>query len=386
MTNKEKFIKYEKLAQKSIIFKPVVFKRLYKCSSKLRRNSIDKCIETYTKDFNLTKKERRFLRRDIAYCKAAYDVMFKEYFFFNFKHKNYFERKSFVFNNKRQDYLYLLGEEEGQKILRDKYKTYTILKEFYKREMIEINTKEDYNTFESYVKKHPIFVKKPINLSFGKGIALINSKDYKDTKTLFKELLKEAPVIIEEQIISDEKMASLHPSSLNTVRIITYRDKNNKVHIHLPFIKIGRGGSFVDNGGAGGMFARVDEKTGVLITDAKDEMNIVYKNHPDTDIKIKGFQIPRWNEMVDLAKKAALAFEKTRYIGFDVALSKDKGPIIVEGNGKTQFLGQQITDEIGKKKNFEKLIKYKKLKKEMRNVPRWELELPTTKINNKESR
>ena len=386
MTNQEKYAKYEKLARKSIIFKPFVFNRLFKYSSNLRKNSINNCINTYTKSFNLTKKELRFLRRDIAYCKAVYDSMFKEYFFFNFRHKNFLERRKFVFNNKRQDYLYLLGEEEGQKILRDKYKTYIILKEFYKRDMIEIDSDKDFSVFESFVKKHSVFVKKPINLSFGKGISLVNSSDYKNMRTLFKELMKDAPVIIEEQIISDETMASLHPSSLNTVRIITYRDKHDNVYIHLPFIKIGRGGSFVDNGGAGGMFARVDEKTGVLITDAKDEMNIVYKNHPDTDIEIKGFQIPKWQEMVSLAKQAALAFDKTRYIGFDVALSKDKGPVIVEGNGKTQFLGQQITDEIGKKKSFEKLINYKKLKKDMKNVPRWELELPVTKNDNKESR
>lgn len=385
MTNQEKYNKYEKLARKSIIFKPFVFNRLYKYSSNLRKNSINKCIDTYTKSFNITKKERKFLRKDIAYCKAVYDILFKEYFFFNFKHKNSFERKSFVFNNKRQDYLYLLGEEEGQRTLRDKYKTYTILKKFYKRDMIEINDKKDYEIFEKYVKKHPIFVKKPINLSFGKGIALVNSKNYKSYKVLFNELLKESPVIIEEQIISDDTMASLHPESLNTVRIVTYRDNNN-VHIHLPFIKMGRGDSFVDNGGAGGMLARVDEKTGIIITDAKDEMNIVYKNHPDTDVKIKGFQIPRWNEMVALAKEAALAFEKTRYIGFDVALSKDKGPMIVEGNGKTQFLGQQITDEIGKKKNFETLINYKRLKEEMKDVPRWELELPAANCSKKESR
>jgi len=376
MADKKKYEKYEKLAQKSFIFKPLVFNRLYKYSNMWRKKAINKYIEMYTKDFNLTKKELSFLRRDIAYCKAKYDILFKEYFFYNFRYKGFLERNSFIFNNKRQDYLYLLGVEEGQKTLRDKYKTYTILKDFYKREIIEINSTKDFSAFENYIKKHPIFVKKPINRSFGKGIELINSKDYKNTKTLFNELIKEAPVIIEEQIISDETMASLHPESLNTVRMITYRDKNDNVTIHLPFIKIGRGSSFVDNGGAGGMLAQIDPKTGIITTDAKDEYNIVYKNHPDTDIRIKGFQIPKWDEMVELAKKAALAFDQTRYIGFDVALSKDKGPIIVEGNGKTQFIGQQIPDEIGKRKSLEKLINYRKLKREMKDVPRWELPLP----------
>ena len=60
--------------------------------------------------------------------------------------------------------------------------------------------------------------------------------------------------------------------------------------------------------------------------------------------------------------------------------------MIVEGNGKTQFLGQQITDEIGKKEDFENLINYKKLREVMKHVPRWELELPVANNSKKESR
>ena len=115
------------------------------------------------------------------------------------------------------------------------------------------------------------------------------------------------------------------------------------------------------------------KETGKLITDGKDENNIVYKYHPDTNIKIKGFQIPEWNKAIKLAKEAALAFDKTRYIGWDIAITNKNEVLIVEGNGKTQFLGQQMTDEIGKKKELEKLINYKKLKKQYKNIEKWEL-------------
>lgn len=272
----------------------------------------------------------------------------------------------------RQNYLYMLGEKEGQEILNDKYKTYEILKKFYKRDIIKINN-ENFKEFNDYIKKHPTFVKKPIDSSFGKGIELINSKDYKDPKKLFSYVLEDGPVILEEQIIQHKTTASLHPESLNTIRIVTYRDEKDNVFIQLPFMKIGQGSSFVDNGGAGGMFARIDKETGKLITDGKDENNIVYKYHPDTNIKIKGFQIPEWNKAIKLAKEAALAFDKTRYIGWDIAITNKNEVLIVEGNGKTQFLGQQMTDEIGKKKELEKLINYKKLKKQYKNIEKWEL-------------
>ncbi|MGM9879552.1 MAG: sugar-transfer associated ATP-grasp domain-containing protein [Bacilli bacterium] len=372
MTRKEKREFLTKLAQKSILFKPIVFDSLYRLSTKKRKEIVEETIEKYTKSFNLSKKDKKRLKKDMIYCRVFYNLSFKEYFLFGFKNKCHFKRKNFIANMNRQNYLYLLGEKEGQEILNDKYKSYEILKKFYKRELIKIG-ENNYTEFQKFIKKYPVFVKKPIDSSFGKGIELIDSKDFKNPKTLFSYLLEDGDVILEERIIQHEKMASLHPESLNTLRIVTYRDENDQVFIHLPFIKIGRGSSFVDNGGAGGMFARINPETGELITDGKDENNTVYEYHPDTNIKIKGFKIPSWEKAVSLAKDAALAFDKTRYIGWDVAIDKDGNPLIVEGNGKTQFLGQQITDEGGKRKDLEKLINYKKLKKENKTNEKWEL-------------
>ena len=372
MTRKEKREFLTNLAQKSILFKPIVFDGLYRLSTKKRKEIVEETIEKYTKSFNLSKKDKINLKKDMIYCRVFYNLSFKEYFLFGFKNKSHFKRKNFIANMNRQNYLYLLGEKEGQEILNDKYKSYEILKKFYKRELIKIG-ENDYTEFQKFIKKYPVFVKKPIDSSFGKGIELIDSNDYKNPKTLFSYLLEDKDVILEERIIQHEKMASLHPESLNTLIIVTYRDENDQVFIHLPFIKIGRGSSFVDNGGAGGMLARINPETGELITNGKDENNTVYEYHPDTNVRLKGFKIPSWEKAVSLAKDAALAFDKTRYIGWDVAIDKDGNPLIVEGNGKTQFLGQQITDEVGKRKDLERLINYKKLKKQNKTKEKWEL-------------
>ena len=361
----------EKLAKKSVIFKPFVFNHLYNTLPSKRKEVIDSAIEKF--EGNVTNERKLFLQKDIAYSMEVYNSSAKEYFLYNLEKKKESKRREFVFNKNRQQYLYLLGTEKGQRILLDKYESYKLLKKYYKRDLIYIRSMDDSDIFQEFVKKYPKFVKKPIDASFGKGVELIDIKKEKNNKKLFTNLLKEAPLVLEEQIISDKKIASLHPESLNTIRIVTYKDLNNKVHIHLPFIKIGRGDSFVDNGGAGGLLARIDAKTGIIITDAKDELNNIYKNHPDTNVKIKGFKIPKWDEMIKLVTDAALDFEETRYIGWDVALSIDKGPVIVEGNGKTQFFGQQMVDEVGKRIDLEKLIDYKGLKKQMKDVKYWEI-------------
>lgn len=363
LETKETRKKIEDKAKKSIIYKPLVYKKLYRLSTKLRKKIIKETIDKYLPNNQLTKRQKLKLKRDMTYARIKYNASFNEYFLFGFQKKNHFKRKSFITNRNRAKYLCYLGTKEGYDILKDKYKAYNILKKFYKRDLIKIEKQSDYEKFNDYIKKHPIFVKKPIDSSFGQGIELIDSKNYKTAKTLFNELIKESPIIIEEQIIQNEKMASLHPKSLNTIRMVTYQDPEGNIVIHLPFIKIGQGNSFVDNGGAGGILARIDEKTGKICTNGKDEKNLVYTRHPNTNIKLNGFEIPRWDEAKEYAKETAKAFQKTKYIGWDLALSKDNGWVIVEGNGKTQFIGQQITDEQGKRKDLEKLINYNKLKK-----------------------
>lgn len=369
-TEKEKI---ELLAKKSILYKPFVIKKLYRLSTPKRKEIVNKTYRKYNKGKIDTKKTKLHIKRDMVYCRVHYNLNFNEYFMFGFDTKNrcHFKRKAFITNRNRNEYLCRVGTKEGYDILKDKYEAYSLLKDLYKRQIIKLNNKKDFDEFKKYVKAYPVFVKKPINQSFGKGIELIDSNKYKNIEELFKNLEEEFPLILEEQIIQNDKMASLHTSSLNTIRVVTYLDGKGEVFIHLPFLKIGQGESFVDNGGAGGILALVDEKTGIVVTDGKDELNNIYLKHPDTGITIKGFQIPQWDKVLSLVKTGARDFTKTRYIGWDIAISKDSGPVVVEANGKTQFIAQQMIDQVGKKKSLERLIGYKKIKKQVTEYKKW---------------
>lgn len=343
---------------------------LYTLTGTDRRNRVEEIIETFAADES--ESEKQYIRHDLIYCREAFNIKYNEYFLFNLRHKSFRERNAFVFNLNRSKYLCLLGTKEGHMILRDKYKTYTLLRKYYKRDVEMIASSDDFNKFEDFLAKHFVFVKKPQDNSFGKGVELMNLADFKSAEELFEKLADEMPYLMEEEIIADEKMASLHPSSINTVRVPTFLDPDGQVHVHLPFIKIGKDGSFVDNGGSGGMFALIDAETGILIADGKDEMNNRYVVHPNTGVKIKGFQIPGWDEAKELAKAAARDFTETRYIGWDLALSADRGWVVVEGNGRTEFYGQQMTDEIGKRESLEKLINYKQLIKDNPDYEIWD--------------
>ncbi len=79
--------------------------------------------------------------------------------------------------------------------------------------------------------------------------------------------------------------------------------------------------------------AEINEKTGVV------EGPAVYSDitkpdefkHPVTGVDIVGFQIPYWEESLELVKEAALLHKENRSIGWDVAIT-NKGPDLIEGN------------------------------------------------------
>lgn len=314
-------------------------------------------IERYEPNNNYSKRQKKKILKQMCYYVGVYRAIFSEYYMLDFRNMSDQEIEGYITNGDGKQYLRYLNTDT-YKFTQNKYDTYLTFTKYYKRDMILINGMDDFAKFEEYCKKHPVFVKKPHSSECGKGVELIDTNK-KNLEKLFKKLVIEnKSFIVEEKIEQDELMASLHPSSVNTIRILPYVDKKGKVTIHKPFLKVGQNSSFVDNGGAGGILALIDAKTGEVLSDGMDELRHEFVYHPNTNVKFKGFQIPKWDELIKMMKEIALLKPEGRYLGFDVALSK-KGWVIVECNSMTAFIGQQMPMKKGIKNEFEKLIDWK---------------------------
>lgn len=180
-----------------------------------------------------------------------------------------------------------------------------------------------------------------------------------DPRPLFDDLLASGTWIAEELVVQSAEMEAWNPSSVNTVRINSFR-KDVDCLVHTPFLRVGRKGSIVDNGGAGGVFCSIDAETGVVATDGFTERGDVFKEHPDSGQAFKGEQIPRWQELLALSREIHLSLpEAFRYVGFDFALT-DAGWVLIEGNWG-QYVAQQVTWERGMKQDFESLMQVSRL-------------------------
>lgn len=74
-------------------------------------------------------------------------------------------------------------------------------------------------------------------------------------------------------------------------------------------------------------------------------LNRALDMHPDSGNYIRGIEIPEWDKLLELA---ARSYELTRlgYLGVDVVLDRDKGPLVLEYNARPG-LGIQIANQTG---------------------------------------
>jgi len=296
----------------------------------------------------------RKIKYDMLFSKLVYRIRFDEYFLFEFENLSKEGRRSFIGAYERIEVWKSFGTEESKKKFDDKYEAYKIFEKYYKRDIIKISNDSDYEMFENFVKKHDEFMVKPIGKAFGNGIYHVDmKKEQSSQKEIFMQILDKGESIIEERIQQVSEMAMFHPSSVNTVRLATFIS-GDEVSNCLSFLRMGRGNSVVDNAGAGGIFATIDVATGIVITQGISENGEQYIIHPDTGMKIVGYQIPKWNELLELTQKLARIVPEQKYVGWDLALTKD-GWIVVEGNANGQLV-HQYADKSGCRAAMEKIL------------------------------
>lgn len=303
--------------------------------------------------YNDEQKERT--RKDMLFCYFAYGFTPTEYFVFRLEHKSDMERKEFISSRLRMVFRCKMNNILQADLFNDKAKTYEFFKPYYHRDAISISRQRDLLLFRRFVEKHPVFVKKAVYEAQGNGVSLVDSQSCGMTvEMLFQSIVNSGRHILEERLIQTTELSAFNESSVNTIRAITF---NTKHGIRVPYctIRTGKPGAFVDNGGAGGIQACIDFQTGRIITDGFDESGNEYVSHPSSGTVFKGYQLPDWKQLQSLLKNIALKVPLIRFIGWDLAHTKD-GWTIVEGNENCYIIAQQMIRDKGMKREFEKLM------------------------------
>lgn len=136
--------------------------------------------------------------------------------------------------------------------------------------------------------------------------------------------------VVQELVRQHPLLSKLHSESLNTIRLITFLWKGEVVVLS-SFIRMGVGGSKIDNAHAGGIFCGIEED-GSLQKYAVDYKFSIYETHPQGTV-FQGFVIPNYNKCVEMVKKIAPRMARiAKMISWDVAINEDGEPVLLESN------------------------------------------------------
>ncbi len=279
-----------------------------------------------------------------------FDVPYKDYFQCRCDLLPFFKIREII-PLKAQRALYeKFNSAEAHEILCDKFSSYEFFKPFYRREIEIIRDGNDVDAYLKFCEKHSKFLLKPLRLNCGQGIQIVERSK---SVPSFEELLVSYPesVLLEELIDPAESLAQFHPASVNTLRINTV-NYGDSIEVKWPCLRVGRGGSIVDNAGAGGIFGAIDPLTGKIIS-ASDEFHHTFDVHPDTGIPFAGFEVPLWNEACEMAKQLAGMIPHCHFVGWDFALT-DEGWVLVEGNWGPLIIWQIAVGK-GIRKDFQQM-------------------------------
>lgn len=224
-----------------------------------------------------------------------------------------------------------------------------------------IRAEHEIAKFESIVKDHRDFVIKPAQGSGGDGIIVIADRYDQDRfKTVSGKLMRRSEIeyqlssiitglyslggardnaIIEYRVKPDPVFKSISFEGVPDIRIIVLmgypimamlrlptRQSNGKANLHQGAIGVG-----------------VDLATGTTLNGSW--LNEQITRHPDTDNLVSGIQLPYWDKFIHLAS-ACYELVDLGYIGVDLVLDQEKGPLILELNARPG-LNIQIANDVG---------------------------------------
>lgn len=139
--------------------------------------------------------------------------------------------------------------------------------------------------------------------------------------------------IVQELLQQHDFCAAFNAGSVNTFRVYVYRSVSDEtVHALKVVFRNGAGDSVVDNMATSGGVSSVVDGRGCLDHYAVSKAGESFTQHPVSAEPYDGRTVPNFDRITGLPCEIAARIPSHRLLGFDVALTQDGTPKIVEIN------------------------------------------------------
>lgn len=163
--------------------------------------------------------------------------------------------------------------------------------------------------------------------------------------------------LIQRVIKQHDIMASPHPSSVNSLRMVTLR-WNGVISNLYTFARFGVANDIKDNAGAGGLSVGVKDNGKFMDYGIVNLRKV--NNHPTTNKVIEQFGIiPNYEEIKRFTRNLHKRILQHDYISWDIAVGVDGDPIFIEANFfGTCFLNQIALGRSTFQENTAEILSY----------------------------
>jgi hypothetical protein len=167
------------------------------------------------------------------------------------------------------------------------------------------------------------------------------SIDNLKTIDLFKLYKKD--FIVQKVVKQSAMLKTLNPSTLNTLRVVSYLNKDGVVCILTVYLRIGKPGSDTDNISIGGIACAVKDdgflnKNGY--TNKKGGGKITMTKTP-SGILLENYQIPNYSSIIKMVKEMHPIVPVFKIISWDIGVDYNDMPILIEYNTFYQNVNMQ---------------------------------------------
>jgi hypothetical protein len=302
--------------------------RLRYLLSRARRLDPTQLIELARQVKRVSKAPLPVIIADMLWCSVRYEMGFRDYAVWDIRILNARERATWMTHPKAFRLNKTLNGPDSKVILGDKVRFLTDFADLIGREWIDARAATD-DELSAFLGRHQRVIAKPAAGEGGAGIAIFDTAGIDDVAAWRAERIERDQTLLEQVLTQHDDLNAVYPDSVNTVRMITYRDRHGELHVIASVLRIGNG-AVIDNFASGGMFTMLDDD-GVALYPGVDKQSNIYHEHPISGTAIKGVRVPFYPEVVSMIAEAATRLPTVPYVGWDIAITPD-GPALIEAN------------------------------------------------------
>ena len=184
---------------------------------------------------------------------------------------------------------------------------------------------------------------KPTPGGGGNGISFLRRGDSVEQISRQLDSITKDDIIIEKYIEAHESYAVANPTSLNSLRIVSFLYEHEVEIISIVF-RMGAIGNEVDNFTQGGVACRVS-LDGICGDYAVDHFGGKHSRHPN-GFEFAGHQLVGIREAVETVKQLHRRVPQFHQMSWDIAIEKDEKPTLIEMNPRGDIAVYQVFGDL----------------------------------------